>query len=333
MTRSLVVVLLASVCAAAAVTAVVMHRLSPREEVAPEVLFIVEPGASLGSVSRKLEREGIVRDARATEWLARVQGFASQLRAGEYWMSASLPTGEILTRITEGHVATFEVSLPEGFTMLQIGQRLAAHDLVDVDAFAAVVADADFAAELGIPGTSLEGYLYPETYRLPHGLPAQNVARTLVDQFKQAWKEVADDAQRRGLEMREVVILASIVEKETGAPEERPLIASVFANRVAKKMRLESDPTTIYGIPDFDGNLRRVDLENPNNPYNTYRIQGLPPGPIANPGIDALRAVVSPADTDYLYFVSRNDGTHIFSSNYRDHVNAVNRYQRRGGGK
>jgi UPF0755 protein len=125
------------------------------------------------------------------------------------------------------------------------------------------------------------------------------------------------------------VTLASIVEKETGVPNERPLIASVFANRLARGMRLESDPTVIYGIPGFDGNLRRSDLDNGENLYNTYQIRGLPPGPIANPGIDSLRAAAHPADTDYLYFVSRNDGTHVFSRSYRDHVNAVNQYQRR----
>ena len=129
--------------------------------------------------------------------------------------------------------------------------------------------------------------------------------------------------------MREVVTLASIVEKETGAPEERPLIAGVFRNRLDRGMRLESDPTVIYGIPDFDGNLRRVHLDDDANPYNTYRIAGLPPGPIANPGAASLRAVVRPAETDYLYFVSRNDGTHVFSRSYREHLNAVNRYQKR----
>ena len=151
----------------------------------------------------------------------------------------------------------------------------------------------------------------------------------MVEHFKQAWREIQDWAGDHTLDMHDLVTLASIVEKETGVPDERPLIASVFANRLARGMRLESDPTVIYGIPDFDGNLRRSDLENGENPYNTYQIRGLPPGPIANPGIASLRAAAHPADTGYLYFVSRNDGTHVFSRSYRDHVNAVNRYQRR----
>jgi UPF0755 protein len=125
------------------------------------------------------------------------------------------------------------------------------------------------------------------------------------------------------------VTLASIVEKETGVPEERPLIAAVFHNRLRRRMRLETDPTVIYGIPNFDGNIKKKHLLDKSNPYNTYKIMGLPPGPIASPGIDALRAVLEPAESEYLYFVSRNDGTHHFSNSYREHVNAVNRYQKR----
>jgi UPF0755 protein len=128
--------------------------------------------------------------------------------------------------------------------------------------------------------------------------------------------------------MRELVTLASIVEKETGAPDERPLIAAVFLNRIRLGMRLETDPSVIYGIADFDGNLRRVHLEDETNPYNTYRIPGLPPGPIANPGREALRAVFEPADSPYLYFVSRNDGTHVFSKSYREHARAVVHFQK-----
>ena len=142
-------------------------------------------------------------------------------------------------------------------------------------------------------------------------------------------REVEPQARRQELSMLEVVTLASIVEKETAVAHERSLIASVFRNRLRRGMRLETDPTVIYGIPDFDGNLRRRDLENTENPYNTYQISGLPPGPIANPGADALRAVVDPAESDYLFFVSRNDGTHVFSKTYSEHVRAVDQYQRK----
>ena len=327
--RLLLTGLVLCAAAAAGAAALTLHWLSPAADVAPEVIFVVERGDPLAVVARKLEREGLVRNARAVEWIARLRGLAPKLQAGEYRVSAALPPLELLERFAQGRVATYEVVLPEGLTAVEIGNRLAEAQLVDAGEFQAAVRDASLAVELGVPAEGLEGYLFPETYRLPRGLSGREVARVMVEQFHRAWRQIDEDARRRGLDKHEVVILASIVEKETGAAQERPLIASVFANRLERGMRLESDPTTIYGIPDFDGNLRRRDLENEDNRYNTYRHGGLPPGPIANPGLHALRAVVHPAQSDYLFFVSRNDGTHVFSATYREHVNAVNRYQRR----
>lgn len=306
-----------------------LRLLEPAAREAAPVLFVVESGAPLARIAERLEAEGLVRDARAVEWLARWRGLAGSLHAGEYRLSAAQPPAEILEQIAAGRVATWPVSLPEGFTAAQIAQRLEQEGLAVAEEFLAVANDAGFAAELELPADRLEGYLFPETYQLPHGEPPRAIARAMVGQFRRVWEELAPKAQSRGLGMHQVVTLASIVEKETGAPEERPLIASVFANRLARGMRLESDPTTIYGIPDFDGNLRRRDLEDETNPYNTYRIPALPPGPIASPGRDSLVAVVEPAESDYLYFVSRNDGTHVFSKTYQEHVNAVNHYQRR----
>jgi UPF0755 protein len=306
------------------------QRLAPRDPQGAEQLFVVEPGDPLARVASRLEQRGLIRDARALGWLARWRGVAGDVRVGEYRLSPALSPSEILTRLIEGRVATYTVSIPEGFTAAMIAERLARADLVDADAFLAAVNDPALCAELQVDAPRLEGYLFPETYSLPKGLSARQVATLMVEHFKRVFEELAPLARERGLSEHEVVTLASIVEKETGDPQERPLIASVFANRLARGMRLESDPTTIYGIADFDGNLRRRDLEDAGNPYNTYQIPGLPPGPIANPGRDALLAVVEPADTDYLYFVSRGDGTHVFSRTYREHVNAVNRYQRRG---
>jgi UPF0755 protein len=312
-----------------AAAAVVWRALTPLASDAPEVIFRVEPGQPLAAVTRNLEIEGLIRSSLATEWLARLRGLAGELRSGEYRLSPALRSGQILEKIAEGRVATWEVALPEGFNAVQIGERLAQTGLVDFDAWLAAVHDPTLATALGVEGGTLEGYLFPETYRLPRGLAAAQVAKVMVEQFHAVWQPIAPLAAERGLSMREVVTLASIIEKESGVPEERPLIASVFQNRLARRMRLESDPTVIYGIPDFDGNLRRRDLENTENPYNTYRISALPPGPIASPGAEALRAVVEPAESDYLYFVSRNNGTHIFSRTYREHVIAVNEFQRR----
>jgi UPF0755 protein len=219
--------------------------------------------------------------------------------------------------------------LPEGLTAAEIAVRLEAATLVRANEFLAVTRDPAVAREFEVEGTGLEGYLFPETYRMPHGLSAKRVARVLVDQFRAQWAPLEADAKARGLGLQQVVTLASIVEKETGAAEERPLVASVFWNRLGRGMRLESDPTTIYGIPDFDGNLRRAHLEDETNPWNTYRIVGLPPTPIANPGAASLAAVVRPAASEYLYFVAKGDGTHIFSRSYAEHLVNVTRYQRR----
>jgi UPF0755 protein len=304
-------------------------KLEPRAQQGADVLFEVRRGDSLRAIATRLEQQGLVRDARVTTWWAQLRGKAEELHVGEYWLSPALSAGEIIDRIASGRVATWEVVIPEGLTAAEIGARLAERGLVSAADFAAAVSSPDLARELGIPASSLEGYLFPETYRFPRGQTGAELARVFVEQFKAAWREVEPRAAQRGLGMHEVVTLASIVEKETGAPDERPLIASVFANRLRRNMRLESDPTVIYGVAGFDGNLRRSDLDDTANVYNTYQHYGLPPGPIANPGLDALRAVVDPAKSEMLYFVSRNDGTHEFSATYREHSDAVERFQRR----
>lgn len=332
MRRALVaLLLLAGLAGGAAGAGLAWFRaaLEPaRSEAAPED-FVVAPGASLKNVAASLARRGVIRDARAFEWLARWQEQAGRLQVGEYELSAAMPADEILAMLVEGRVKTYEVSLPEGLTAREVAERMALAGIVDREAFLAVVEAPGAAERFGVEGPGLEGYLFPETYRFPRGLRAEAVVGVLIEHFHDAWAGLADAAAARELSMREVVTLASIVEKETGAASERPLIASVFHNRLARGMRLESDPTTIYGIEDFDGNLRRRDLEDGSNPYNTYKVEGLPPGPIANPGVEALRAVVDPASSPYLFFVSRNDGTHVFSRSFAEHERNVDRYQRK----
>jgi UPF0755 protein len=231
--------------------------------------------------------------------------------------------------LAEGRVRTHAVVIPEGSRAVEIADRLAAAGLVGREAFLAIVLDREAPRRFAVEGPSLEGYLFPETYRFARGLPAEEIVRAMVSQFRSVYRELRASAPASPLTMRELVTLASIVEKETGAPEERPLIAAVFLNRMRRGMRLETDPTVIYGIEDFDGNLRRVHLEDESNPYNTYRIPGLPPGPIASPGRAALAAVLEPADSPYLFFVSRNDGSHVFSATYREHARAVAHFQQK----
>ena len=327
--RALIVAVGGALAIAFALGAAAMRMLAPVSDSASEVRIDVAPGSSLWRIATNLENAGIVRSGRALVLLARWRGVAAKVRAGEYALSPSWGTSRVLEQLVAGRVVSYEVVLPEGLTAVEIAERLEAATIVRGDEFLAVTRDPAIAREFGVEGTNLEGYLFPETYRMPHGQSAKQVARVLVDQFRAQWAPLAADANAHGLSMQQVVTLASIVEKETGAADERPLVASVFSNRLTRGMRLESDPTTIYGIPDFDGNLRRAHLEDETNRWNTYRISGLPPTPIANPGAASLAAVVRPAASEYLYFVAKGDGTHIFSRSYAEHLANVARYQGR----
>jgi len=324
---ALVAILAVGVLAGVEYARSLLEPVSDSEEIQ---LFTVARGASFGAVATRLEAHGLIRSARVATLLARSRGLDQRLHVGEYELSPHLSTGEVLEAITSGKVKTWPLTLPEGLKATEIATRLEAAGLGDASEFLEVVGDPELAAELGVRAPGLEGYLYPDTYRLPRGLSAREIARIMVQQFDRVWQaQIAGLASASTLSKNQIVILASIVEKETGVPEERPIIASVFLNRLSRGMRLETDPSVIYGIPNFDGNLKRSHLNDRSNPYNTYKIPGLPPGAIANPGTAALRAVVSPEPSEFLYFVSRNDGTHHFSVAYREHVNAVNRYQKR----
>jgi UPF0755 protein len=293
------------------------------------VRFEVPPGAPLRRVAADLERAGLVRSAPALVALGRWRGVEGELHAGEYELYPTWSAARVLEQIVAGRVITYAVVVPEGLRAVEIAARVEQAGLAPAQDFLAVARDPAVAAALGVEGPGLEGYLFPETYRFPRSATARQVADTMVEQFQRVWKEISPAARQSGLSMLEVATLASIVEKETGVASERPLVASVFRNRLARGMRLESDPTTIYGIPDFDGNLTRAHLEDAANAWNTYRIAGLPPTPIANAGAASLRAVVDPAASDYLFFVSRNDGSHVFARSFSEHVANVQRYQRR----
>jgi len=300
--------------------------------------FRVDDGEPLGRVAARLDRVGLLPDAplfgaRVFVLFARVQGLDREIRSGDYDLSIAMTPNEILSKLASGQVKTFAVTIPEGLHIEDTAQRLADAEITSRDELVRLARSPEFARSLGVEADSLEGYLFPETYRFRRGTPAREVLESMVEQF---FSNLTDEDWRRiqasGRPLHQVVTLASIVEKETGAAAERPLIAAVFLNRLAKRMRLQTDPTVIYGIlrerGSFDGNLRKVDLRS-DTPYNTYTRGGLPPGPIASVGLDSIRAVLQPADVRYLYFVSRNDGTHYFSNTLREHNNAVIRYQKR----
>jgi len=226
-------------------------------------------------------------------------------------------------------VITYPVTFPEGYTIEQIADVLDRNELVEKKAFVSLAHNPAVLKKYNITGPSLEGYLYPDTYHLARGISSSAAVDTMVNRFRQLIGPLEKRAEVVGMTIEDVIILASIVEKETGLAEERPMIASVFLNRLKQGMRLESDPTVIYGIKGFNGDLTRKDLREPTL-YNTYVIRGLPIGPIANPGLEAIKAVLFPEETDYLYFVSKNDGSHQFSKTLSEHNKAVRLYQRGG---
>ena len=338
MLRALLISCLVGACAVVGLGVVVSSRLNaPTDPQAPEKIFVIRPGSSLHQIARELAQEGLLEDGwlgtRALVVYARIRQLEREVKSGEYRLSAAMSPREILDHIVSGRVATHPVTLPPGFTAREIAAQLAADELIDdPDAFLSLVFSAELAKDLEIEAESLEGYLYPETYRFQKHTAEEKVVRTLVEHFKRAWRP-EDHARLQELDrtLHQVVTLASIVEKETGVESERPRIAGVFQNRLERGMLLQSDPTVIYGIlvtrGSFDGNIRRSDLRE-DTPYNTYTRRGIPPGPIASPGIEAIRAVLQPEDHSFLYFVSMNDGTHYFSKTLREHNNAVNRYQR-----
>ena len=304
------------------------YLVSPAERGAEQQVFVVREGATLKEVAIELERNTLIKNDRFLLIWARLMGYGKDIKAGEYHLSAGMPPVKILSTLRMGAIVTHPVTIPEGFTIEQIGVLLGKKELVNSDEFISLAKDPKTAEDYGIPGKGLEGYLYPDTYHFGRGLSAQSIIDTMIRRFHQMVDPLGNRAGEIGMKMEDVVILASIIEKETGRGEERPMIASVFLNRIKKKMRLESDPTVIYGIENFSGNIKRKDLNRP-SPYNTYLLRGLPAGPIANPGLESIKAVLYPDQTDYLYFVSKNDGTHYFSKTLAEHNKAVLIYQKR----
>jgi UPF0755 protein len=295
-----------------------------------EIFFTVDRGATGTRIGRALAAEGIIEEERLFVAALRLRGETGSLQAGEYRFAEPLSTLDVIERLVRGDIYTFAVTVPEGLTVSETAEHLAAKGISEAAALEEVFQDASLVAGIDSDATDLEGYLFPTTYQFTRNPQPREVARMMVAQFE----EIFDDEKRAkskelGLTLRAVVTLASVIEKETGNAEERPLIGSVVWNRLERGMPLAMDSTIIFALKRdgrYDGNLRRVDLEM-DDPYNTYRVAGPPPGPIASPGEASIDAVLEPATTRYLYFVSKNDGSHHFSTSYREHVNAVRKYQ------
>jgi UPF0755 protein len=253
------------------------------------------------------------------------------LKAGEYIFETPVSTKAVLQILTEGKVILYPITVPEGLTRTEIAEYLESSHSINKEELLETSAHVELISDWDQKAQDLEGYLFPETYNFPKNPSASKVVATMVSQFKAAFSDARKNrADELGMSIRDVVILASLIEKETSLSKERPLVSSVFHNRLKLGMKLDCDPTIVYVLKQagiFKDRLRTKDLKF-NSPYNTYLYSGLPPGPITNPGSASLEAALYPAKTKYLYFVSKNDGSHHFSQTFREHQNAVIRFQK-----
>jgi UPF0755 protein len=303
-------------------------------DAAPQPLVVAQ-GSSAEAIGRQLADMGLVRHHLVFRLLVLVRGVGGSLKAGEYSLEGPMSLEQIVDMLARGEVVRNEVTFPEGLNAVEASEIVGVRGL-SADAFLQATKNVSLIQDLDPDASDLEGYLFPDTYDIPRTAdPVGLLVARMVQRFRDVMAPELPRIAEKKLTVRQVVTLASLVERETARPEERPRIAAVFLNRLRKGMLLQTDPTVIYALRlagKWDGNIRRDDLQI-DSPYNTYRYPGIPPGPIANPGRGALLGVIDPLDVKDLYFVSRNDGTHQFSETLAQHNRAVDRYQRRRVGR
>lgn len=308
-----------------AMTLIFMTPISA-EDTTP-VFFEVLPGQSFRTIAKELEKRNLVRYWWSLDVLGRLRKGRGIINTGEYELSRKMNAIELLEKLFSGDTYKRKVTIKEGTSIWGIGQLFEEAGLISKSDFEKAIVDPVLIARANIQASSLEGYLFPDTYLFSRPVTAEQVIQTLLNEGNKNW---TDDYIRRAASMNmsrhEVLTIASIIEKESGVVAEQPIIASVIQNRLKSGMKLQLDPTVIYGIPNFNGNLTKADLERP-SPYNTYVNYGLPPGPIANPGKSAIHAALFPAETQFAYFVADGSGGHTFSITLAEHNDAVRRYQ------
>ena len=297
---------------------------------APEMFVHVTPGSTATDIRRGLVEGGVVRDELTARAALFWTGHASRLKAGEYRFDRPTSAIAVMDRLARGDVYTRRVTFREGLTIAEMAGIYESQGFGSAKDFARAAGDGSVVSDLDPGAPDLEGYLFPETYTLSRSAPAGQLVSMMVERFRSSFPDdLRERAREQGLTVRQVVTLASLVEKETARADERPLVAAVYRNRMKIGMGMFADPTVVYALQKagrYDGNIRKSDLSF-DSPYNTYRYAGLPPGPIAAPGKAALEAAVAPADVRYLYFVSRNDGSHVFAQTLAEHNANVYQHQ------
>jgi UPF0755 protein len=290
------------------------------------ILVDIPTGSSFLKVTEILNRAGLIKHRVLFYSLAMMKRATRSIRAGEYEFNTSLTPALMIDKLLRGEIKNYRVVIPEDLSLREIATRLDDFKLIDKEVFFELASDEGFLESLNIKADSIEGYLFPETYFFDRSMSTRQIMKIMVSQF---WKKVTPEMIKRakdiGFNTHQFVTFASIIGKESGDDAEKTMISAVFHNRLRKKIRLQSDPTAVYDLENFDGKVLRSHLKR-KSPYNTYIIKGLPPGPIANPGMTSLKAALNPAPVKYLYFVSKKDGSHFFSSSLNEHNQAINRY-------
>lgn len=310
------------------------YALRPGPEVVVKSAVVNIPrGMSLQSITTLLATKGLIREDVRFLFLARLSRYSGMIHAGEFRLDTGKKPLEVLKALAIAKSIQYSITIPEGLRATEIAAIFAEGGWFDPRSFANLMVDKEFMAKHGLTGIdSLEGYLYPDTYLLTRdSRGAEKIMGMMIGRFNNIWAEITAKLEEKP-DRQKTVILASMVEKETGTPAERPLIAGVFCNRLQLGMRLQSDPTVLYSLEKHPGTITRSDLQTA-TPYNTYMVNGLPAGPICSPGKESLLAVLAPSQTADLYFVSKNDGTHYFSATLAEHNSAVQKYQRKKSGE
>ncbi len=327
LTKKKYVVLLLVVGIFIYLTLLINYSTSPIDKKNTPVIVDIPNGSSFLKLTEILNDAGMIKSRILFYGLAITRQALSSIRAGEYEFNTSMTPSAVIYKLLRGEIKTYRVTIPEDYSLKEIATRLLEYKLIDEESFFELAEDEEFLTSVGIKASSVEGYLFPETYYFDRSMSTRQIMRIMVNQF---WKKVTpamlDRAAKMGFSVQQYITLASIIGKESGSNDEKPLISAVFHNRLKRKMRLQSDPTAVYDLENFEGAVKRSHLKR-NSPYNTYIISGLPPGPIANPGLDSFKATISPANVNYLYFVLQRDGSHFFSSSLEIHNQAVSRYR------
>ncbi len=332
MKRLVRILMLGAVLALVVGGAAALSLRAPYRGFSDDVFLTVERGAGTMTIARQLADTGVIRypwQLAAARAIDRLLGKPNKIQAGEYRFSQPASAQQVVARMARGDVYFFEFTVKEGENIFDIAQSLDQAGVMKAADFLHEAANPALIHDLAPSAPSLEGYLFPSTYRLSHSTTAADLCREMTDQFRKQWRRVTKNSNP---DPQRIVTIASMVEKETGVPKERPLVAGVFVNRLDKGMKLDCDPTTVYAAlleNRFHNVIHKSDLAS-QNPYNTYQHAGLPPGPIANPGADAIAAALQPAATDYLYFVAKPEGGgHNFSSNLAAHDRATQAYRKK----